>query len=127
MKPKRVTVDQICSGGFITALVISRRGNGYGCSRLCKKGVSALDAGGEFLERGRSKVNTCCSEKFLLWGKVEEEFYVTACHAVHCRAARNCPCRPRCLSAGNLYMRMRDEIGVMYEDEAFAPLFSPRG
>ena len=28
---------------------------------------------------------------------------------------------------GNLYIRMRDEIGMMYEDEAFAPLFSPRG
>jgi transposase len=28
---------------------------------------------------------------------------------------------------GNLYMRMRDEIGVLYEDEAFAALFSPRG
>jgi transposase len=28
---------------------------------------------------------------------------------------------------GNLYMRMRDEIGVIYEDEAFAALFSHRG
>ena len=28
---------------------------------------------------------------------------------------------------GNLYMRMRDEIGVIYEDEAFASLFSHRG
>jgi transposase len=28
---------------------------------------------------------------------------------------------------GNLYMRMRDEIGVIFADEAFAPLFSPRG
>jgi len=28
---------------------------------------------------------------------------------------------------GNLYMRMRDESGVIYEDEAFAPLFSHRG
>ena len=28
---------------------------------------------------------------------------------------------------GNLDMRLRDEIGVIYEDEAFAPLFSPRG
>src|SRR5215813_1908716 len=28
---------------------------------------------------------------------------------------------------GNLYMRMRDEIGVMYEDEAFAALFSHCG
>ncbi len=28
---------------------------------------------------------------------------------------------------GNLYMRMRDEIGVMYEDGAFAALFSQRG
>lgn len=28
---------------------------------------------------------------------------------------------------GNIYMRIRDEIGVLYEDEAFAPLFSARG
>src|SRR5712692_326653 len=28
---------------------------------------------------------------------------------------------------GNLYIRMRDEIGVIYEDEAFASLFSHRG
>src|SRR5262245_36379989 len=28
---------------------------------------------------------------------------------------------------GNRYMRMRDEIGVIYEDEAFASLFSQRG
>src|SRR5499433_3291060 len=28
---------------------------------------------------------------------------------------------------GNIYMRMRDEIGGIYEDEAFAPLFSARG
>jgi transposase len=28
---------------------------------------------------------------------------------------------------GNLYMRMRDELGGIYEDEAFAALFSPRG
>jgi len=28
---------------------------------------------------------------------------------------------------GNLYMRIRDEIGGIFEDEAFAPLFSQRG
>jgi hypothetical protein len=28
---------------------------------------------------------------------------------------------------GNVYMRRRDEIGAIYEDTAFAPLFSPRG
>src|SRR5262249_13869373 len=28
---------------------------------------------------------------------------------------------------GNLYMRMRDEIGAIYEDGAFASLFSTRG
>lgn len=28
---------------------------------------------------------------------------------------------------GNPYMRMRDELGVFYQDEAFATLFSPRG
>jgi transposase len=28
---------------------------------------------------------------------------------------------------GNIYMGIRDEIGVLYEDEAFAPLFSARG
>ncbi len=28
---------------------------------------------------------------------------------------------------GNLYMRMRDEIGGIYEDKAFASLFSPHG
>src|SRR5262249_55005412 len=35
-----------------------------------------------------------------------------------------------CLAAflkGNVYMRMRDEIGGIYEDGAFAALFSPRG
>ena len=29
--------------------------------------------------------------------------------------------------AGNLYMRMRDALGTLYEDTAFAPLFSPQG
>jgi transposase len=29
--------------------------------------------------------------------------------------------------AGNLYMRRRDELGVIDQDAAFAPLFSPRG
>ena len=28
---------------------------------------------------------------------------------------------------GNVHMRMRDEIGVRYADETFAPLFSTRG
>lgn len=28
---------------------------------------------------------------------------------------------------GNLYLRLRDELGAIYEDEAFAPLFSERG
>src|SRR5262245_27014726 len=28
---------------------------------------------------------------------------------------------------GNVYMRMRDELVVVYHDEAFAPLFSTRG
>jgi transposase len=28
---------------------------------------------------------------------------------------------------GNPYMRLRDERGRLYEDEAFAPLFSGRG
>src|SRR5262245_4201405 len=28
---------------------------------------------------------------------------------------------------GNLHMRLRDELGAVYEDEAFAPLFSVRG
>lgn len=28
---------------------------------------------------------------------------------------------------GNIYMRMRDELGVFYNDERFAPLFPPRG
>src|SRR5262244_80358 len=28
---------------------------------------------------------------------------------------------------GNVYMRLRDEVGVIYHDEAFAPLFSARG
>jgi len=31
-------------------------------------------------------------------------------------------CRPN-----NVYLRMRDEIGVFYADDAFAPLFSSRG
>lgn len=26
---------------------------------------------------------------------------------------------------GNVYMRLRDELGSLYEDEAFAPLFPP--
>ena len=28
---------------------------------------------------------------------------------------------------GNLYMRMRDELGVLYRDERFAGLFPMRG
>ena len=28
---------------------------------------------------------------------------------------------------GNIYMKMRDEIGVLYEDPAFADLFPPQG
>ncbi len=28
---------------------------------------------------------------------------------------------------GSVYMRMRDELGVLYTDEPFAPLFSSRG
>jgi transposase len=28
---------------------------------------------------------------------------------------------------GNLYMRMRDELGALYDDELFAPLFPARG
>ena len=28
---------------------------------------------------------------------------------------------------GNLYMCLRDELGAVYEDQAFAPLFSERG
>ncbi len=28
---------------------------------------------------------------------------------------------------GNVWMRMRDELGVIYQDEAFAPLFSHTG
>jgi transposase len=28
---------------------------------------------------------------------------------------------------GNLYMRLRDELGAIYDDQLFAPLFSPRG
>ena len=28
---------------------------------------------------------------------------------------------------GNVFMRMRDELGTMYQDEAFAPLFSHTG
>src|SRR6266446_1471328 len=39
--------------------------------------ASSSDAGGEFIERGRSTVNCCCFEGFLLWGKAEEESYVT--------------------------------------------------
>lgn len=34
-----------------------------------------------------------------------------------------CACFPR----GNVYMRMRDELGVFYKDEAFADLFTKRG
>ncbi len=34
--------------------------------------------------------------------------------------------RAACRS-GNVYLRMRDEIGVLYADAAFAPLFSVRG
>ena len=29
--------------------------------------------------------------------------------------------------AGNLYLRMRDALGTLYEDAAFAPLFAPHG
>ena len=28
---------------------------------------------------------------------------------------------------GNLYIRLRDELGAIYEDEAFTPLFAERG
>ncbi len=28
---------------------------------------------------------------------------------------------------GNIYLRMRDELGVFYEDKSFTHLFSPRG
>ena len=28
---------------------------------------------------------------------------------------------------GNIYMRMRDELGTIYDDQRFAPLFSARG
>lgn len=28
---------------------------------------------------------------------------------------------------GNVYLRMRDTFGQMYDNQAFAPLFSPRG
>jgi transposase len=28
---------------------------------------------------------------------------------------------------GNVFMHMRDELGTIYEDESFAPLFSPTG
>jgi hypothetical protein len=28
---------------------------------------------------------------------------------------------------GNVYLRMRDEVGVLYADQTFAPLFSTRG
>jgi transposase len=28
---------------------------------------------------------------------------------------------------GNVFMHMRDELGTMYQDESFAPLFSPTG
>src|SRR5688500_10599193 len=28
---------------------------------------------------------------------------------------------------GNLYMRLRDELGAIYDDQLFAPLFPPRG
>ncbi|HEY6411646.1 MAG TPA: transposase [Ktedonobacteraceae bacterium] len=28
---------------------------------------------------------------------------------------------------GNVFMRMRDELGTIYQDEAFAPLFSHTG
>jgi transposase len=28
---------------------------------------------------------------------------------------------------GNLYMRLRDELGMIYQNEAFAPLFPLRG
>jgi transposase len=28
---------------------------------------------------------------------------------------------------GNLYMRLRDELGTIYQDEPFAPLFSTLG
>jgi transposase len=30
-------------------------------------------------------------------------------------------------SRGNIYMRLRDELGAIYDDQLFAPLFSPRG
>jgi transposase len=26
---------------------------------------------------------------------------------------------------GNVYLRMRDDVGVLYADQTFAPLFSP--
>ena len=28
---------------------------------------------------------------------------------------------------GNIYIRMRDELGAIYKDEAFAPLFPVQG
>jgi len=31
------------------------------------------------------------------------------------------------LANGNWYMRLRDELGTIYQDEAFAPLFPTRG
>src|SRR5262249_1052871 len=34
---------------------------------------------------------------------------------------------PPVFPEGNVYMRLRDELGVIYDDEAFGPLFSARG
>src|SRR5205814_3883904 len=53
------------------------------------RGVSTIDAGGEFIARGRSKINSCCFEGFLLWGEGRGGVLC------HCIPSRSLPCRKK--------------------------------